>query len=243
MEMKLSMNKSSKRGIFLPLILIFSFSLVLIPNLVYGEGEIEVESISFEKSTIIEFSNQGNDEVSSFRIWLGSENSFESFKSESGWTGEKTPQGVIIFSSPENLKVKDSVKFGVKTENTNPGINWKAIDNNGKEMDIGKALSKDLEDKVDSSKSSSSHGVLENSSFRIIPEKPNAGGDIRVTGDNFGASEEFEFFINTKKLGSFDTDDKGRFMTTFQVPENQETERVDFLVKDQEGKEKKKFFK
>jgi hypothetical protein len=239
MKQKKSMNVSSMRGNFLSFMLIFSISLITITNIVYAEGEIVVESISFEKSTIMEFTNQGNDEVSSFRIWLGSDNIFESFKTESGWTGEKTPQGVIIFTSIENLKSNESVKFGIKTENSKPGINWKAIDSKGKQIEIGKTISSDLENKSILDKTDSGNGILENSSFRIIPDKPNAGGDIRVTGNNFGASEEFEFFINTKKIGSFDTDEKGYFITTFKIPENQKAERIDFLVKDQGGEEKK----
>ena len=227
------------RGIFLSLIFVFSISLILIPNSVYGEEEIIVDSTSFEKSTIIKFTNNGNDDVKSLRIWLGSDYNFESFKSESGWTGEKTPQGVIIFTTIDALVSKDSVKIGVTTDNAKPGINWKALDKNGKQIAIGKSVSEELEDKVTTTKTDSGEGVLENSSFRIIPDKPNAGGDIRVTGDNFGPSANFEFFIDSKKLGTFDTDDKGHFMTTFQIPDNQESERVDFIVEDKNGVEKK----
>ncbi|MFZ8908691.1 MAG: biofilm-associated protein, partial [Nitrosopumilaceae archaeon] len=234
------MNISSMRGIFLSLIFIFSISLALIPNSVYGADEITVDSTSFEKSTIIEFTNAGKDEVKSLRIWLGSDYNFESFKSESGWTGEKTPQGVIIFTTANSLISKDSVKIGVTTDKAKPGINWKALDKNGKQIAIGKSVSKDLKDKViTSSKTDFSDGVKENSSFRIIPDKPNAGADIRVTGDNFGSSTNFEFFINSKKLGTFDTDGNGHFITTFQIPDNQKAERVDFVVKDQSGLEKK----
>ncbi|MGD8707952.1 MAG: biofilm-associated protein [Nitrosopumilaceae archaeon] len=234
------MNISSMRGIFLSLILVFSISLILIPNNVYGEDEVIVESIAFEKSTIIEFTNNGNDEVKSLRIWLGSDYNFESFKSENGWTGEKTPQGVIIFTSSDMLKTNDSVKIGVTTDKEKPGINWKVLDKNGKQISIGKSISEDIADKVStSSKTASSNGILEDSSFRIIPDKPNAGGDIRVTGDNFEPSTNLEFSINAKKLGSFYTDDKGHFITTFQIPENQESERVDFHVTDQIGNEKK----
>jgi hypothetical protein len=239
MKQKLSMNISSMRGIFLSLIFIVSISLVLIPSSVYGEDEITVDSTSFEKSTIIEFTNNGKDKVESLRIWLGSDYNFESFKSESGWTGEKTPQGVIIFTTTEALITNDSVKIGVTTDKAKPGINWKALDENGKQIAIGKSVSQDLADVITTSKTDSSEGILENSFFRIIPDKPNAGGDIRVTGDNFGPSTNFEFFINSKKLGTFDTDDKGHFMTTFQIPENQKAERVDFTVEDKNGIEKK----
>jgi hypothetical protein len=75
--------------------------------------------------------------------------------------------------------------------------------------------------------------------FRIIPEKPNVGSTIRVTGDNFGASQEFDFYIDTKKIGSFDTDENGHFMTTMKIPDDQKADRIDFKVKDKNGEEKK----
>jgi hypothetical protein len=237
MKNKLFMNKSSMRGIFLSLILIFALSVILIPINGYAAGEITVKSVAFEKSTIIEITNDGNQEVSSFRIWLGSDYNFESFKTENGWVGEKTTQGVIIFTSTEPIKKGESVKFGVKTNDAKPGINWKTVDKAGEQIGIGKVISKDFGDN-DIISPNTEKGILENSSFRIIPDKPNAGGTIRVTGDEFGALQSFEFFINSQKIGSFDTDSNGHFMTTFQIPENQKAERVDFLVKDTSGEEK-----
>ncbi len=237
MEKILFMNKSSVRGIFLSLILIFALSVISIPTNVYAEDEIIVQSIAFEKSTIIEFTNDRNEEVNSFRMWLGSEYNFESFKTENGWVGEKTPQGVIIFTSTEPVKKGESVKFGLKTNEPKPGINWKALDKKGEQIEIGKSIAEDWGDQLTISPNTEK-GILENSSFRIIPDKPNAGGTIRVTGDNFGSSQQFEFFINTKKIGLFDTDSNGHFMTTFEIPENQKAERVDFLVKDTLGERK-----
>ena len=232
----LSMNKSSLRGIGLSLILIFAISITSIPIFTYAENEIIVKSLYFEKGAIIEFINEGKVEVGSFRIWMSSDFNFESFKTEEGWIGDKTPEGVIIFSSSAPLKQGSSVKFGVKTNEVKPGINWKAIDENGEQIRLGKSIPSSFGDQVSvSSNTSTINGIFENSFFRIIPEKPNAGGTIRVTGDNFGASQEFEFSINTKKLGSFFTDSKGYFITTFQIPENQQSERVDFFIKDKTG--------
>jgi hypothetical protein len=237
MKKILSMNRSSMRGIFLSLILIFTLAVISIPIESYAVDEVIVKSIAFEKSTIIEVTNEGNEEVNSFRIWLSSDYNFESFKTENGWIGEKTPQGVIIFTSTEPVKKGESVKFGVKTNESKPGINWKALDKKSEQIEIGKSIAKDLGDSTVISPNTDK-GVLENSSFRIIPDKPNAGGSIRVTGDEFGPSQQFEFFIDSKKIGSFDTDSNGHFMTTFQIPENQKTERIDFLIKDQSGEEK-----
>ena len=234
-----SMNKSSMRGIFLSIFLIFSIAVISNLSNGYAADEIIVNSIAFEKSTIIEFTNDGDEEINSFRMWLGSDYSFESFKTENGWVGEKTPQGVIIFTSNESIQSGESVKFGVKTNESRPGVNWKALDKKGEQIEIGKSVATDFGDHESvSSNSNKNTGILEDSFFRIIPDKPNAGGYIRVTGDNFGSLEEFEFFINTKKLGSFYSDIDGYFITTFQIPENQKTERIDFIVKDQKENEK-----
>ncbi len=236
MKQILLMSDSSLRGIFLSLILIFALSVISITINAYAEDEIGVKSFAFEKGTIIEFTNEGKEEVYSFRIWLGSDYNFESFKTEKGWLGEKTPVGVIIFTSAESVKQGESVKFGVKTNESKPGINWKALDEKGEQIEIGKSIAKDWTDNA-STPMNTGKGVLENSFFRIIPDKPNAGGSIRVTGDNFGSLQKFEFFIDTKKLGFIDTDKKGHFMTTFQIPENQKAKRVDFFVKDKSGEE------
>ena len=45
--------------------------------------------------------------------------------------GKNTPQGVIIFTSQNQVNPGEDVKFGIKTTKQNPIINWKAIDENG----------------------------------------------------------------------------------------------------------------
>jgi len=84
------MNKFSTIGIFLSITLLFSIVLIAIPSNAYAE-EINVKSFSFEEITIIEFANDTDKDVNTFRIWLGSDFSFKSFKTEKGWVGEKTP--------------------------------------------------------------------------------------------------------------------------------------------------------
>ena len=87
------MNKSSKRGIFLSITLLFSLLLIVIPSNANAQ-EINVKSFAFEETTIIEFTNDSDEEIDTFRIWLGSDFNFKSFKTEKGWLGEKTPLGV-----------------------------------------------------------------------------------------------------------------------------------------------------
>ncbi len=238
------MSNSSTRGIFLSIILLFSIALIIIPSNAYAE-EINVKSFAFEETTIIELTNDSDEGVYTFRIWLGSDFSFKSFKTENGWVGEKTPQGVIIFTSSETIKPGESVKFGVKTDKAKPGINWKALDKGDKQMSIGKVLPGELPDviqntkpKQDQSIENTGTGISTESIFRIVPEKPNVGSSIRVTGDKFAASQEFDFYINSKKIGSFETDENGHFMTTMKIPEDQKADRTDFKIKAKDGEEK-----
>lgn len=246
------MNKSSTRGIFLSITLLFSIILIAIPSNAYAE-EVNVKSFAFEKTTIIEIINDSNEEVNTFRIWLGSDFSFESFKTEKGWVGEKTPQGVIIFTSSETIKPGESVKFGVKTDKAKPGINWKALDKEDKQTSTGKVSSEGLLDVIQNTESKQEQSTentdeivvydISESTFRIVPEKPNVGSSFRVTGDKFAASQEFDFYIDSKKIGSFDTDENGHFMTTMKIPEEQKADRIDLKIKDKDGGEKKISFR
>jgi len=236
------MIRSSTRGIFLSVALLFSIMLITLPSNVYGE-EVSVTSIALEETSLLELTNDSTKDINTLRIWLGSDFSFKSFKTEKGWVGEKNAQGVIIFTSSESIKPGESVKFGVKTDKPNPGINWKVLDNKDTQVSTGITIAKGLPEVVKNSEptqntNNSKESISNESVFRIIPEKPNVGSTIRVTGDNFGALEEYDFYIDTKKIGSFDTDEKGHFMTTMKIPDDQKADRIDFKVKNKNGDEK-----
>ena len=51
-------------------------------------------------------------------------------------------------------------------------------------------------------------------------------------------SQFYDFYIDTKKIGSFETDNKGYFMTTMKIPETEIKDRVDFKIKNNQGEEK-----
>ncbi|MGY5145987.1 MAG: biofilm-associated protein, partial [Candidatus Nitrosopumilus sp. metabat.KBP569_Feb_25m_nospike.7] len=77
------------------------------------------------------------------------------------------------------------------------------------------------------------------STFRVIPDKPNSGSTIRITGDQFAASQQFNFYIDTEKIGNFITDSKGHFVTTMQIPNIEKESRVDFKIIGHDEIEKK----
>ena len=223
----------SKRISLFIILSIATFTIFSVNEIDAQENVIDAKSISYEKTTIIEFENIGKSEIQSFRIWLGEDNLFKSFKTEKGWTGNKNPQEVIVFTTSEPIKLGESVKFGIKTDNANPEIIWKALDKNNEELEIGKTLVVES-----TSKPSSNGGIFSDSAFRLIPEKPNVASTIRVTGDKFASNQEFNFYMGSTFLDSFETDENGHFIFTTRLPEGQKAARVDFIIKDDEGNQK-----
>lgn len=234
------MNRSSSRGIFLSTTLLFSIMLIALPSDIHAE-EITVRSFALGETTIMEIENNSNEEINTIRIWLASDFNFKSFKTEKGWAGDKNPQGVIVFKSPDPISTGESVKFGIKTDKPNSGINWKVLDDKDRQIGQGKVIAEKIPGGNQDSKQNKDPEVsmTKESVFRIVPEKPNIGSSIRVTGENFGASQEFDFYIDDDKIGTFETDGTGHFMTTMKIPDDQKAERVDFKVIDKNGEEKK----
>ena len=241
MKKTINIKKSSKRGIFLSVVVLFSISLILTPLNGYAE-EMDVKSVGVDKTTIITLTNEGVKNVETFRIWLSQDTNFQSFKTERGWIGEKTPQGVIIFTSSESIKKNESVKFGIKTDKSNPVINWKALDQTSSTIDTGVIATTEMKSVIKNPEINDSKNengkIFSESIFRIIPDKPNPGSTIRVVGENFGVSQFFDFYMNDNKIGNFETDANGDFITTMIIPNSQSNERVDFKIKNNQGEEK-----
>ena len=240
-----STNKSSMRGISISILVLFSISLILIPSEGYAE-EIDVVSNGLDETAIITVANNSDKEINTFRVWLGGEFNFESFKTEKGWTGEKNEQGVIIFTSSETIKPNELVKFGIKADKINPVINWKALDQENKIIDTGviklnklSEVNQNPDIKLDQNYKNEGTSIFTESTFRVIPDKPNAGSTIRVTGDQFAASQKFEFYIDTEKIGDFITDENGHFITTMKIPNVEKDSRIDFKIIGHDQTEKK----
>jgi hypothetical protein len=232
----MKMNKSLDKKISISITILFSISLILIPLEVYAD-EINVASVGLDETAIITVTNNSDKEIKTFRVWLGEEFNFKSFKTEQGWTGEKNQQGVTIFTSSETLKTNEVVKFGLKTDKINPIINWKALDQENKTIDTGVIKLSKLSEvnqnpNIELNENYDNKGIsmFEESKFRIIPDNPNAGSTIRITGDNFAALQKFDFNMDIEKIGDFTTDSNGHFVTTMQIPNMEKGKRVDFKI-------------
>ena len=238
----LGMMKSGFNFGVLPVL--FGISALLVFQSALAFAEVTAENFGLEETTIIEFTNNSGEPVNTFRLWLGSDYEFKSFKAQKGWVGEKTPQGVIVFSSSDSLDVGESVKFGIKTDKKSDGLNWKAVDSKNNQIGTGKALQKNLKNVENNSPienknitNLNSLGINDNSSIRIIPENPNAGSKIRIVGNNFQPNSQLDLFIDDKKTNTIISDINGNFIFTDQIPQEISSEIIPIKIKDS-GNEK-----
>ena len=126
-------------GIFASLLLTLSIFTLLPMSEVNAEKVISVNANGYENTIIVEFDNNSESEIKTVRMWPGGEITFESFKSEPGWGGGKYSDGkLIIFTATDTLNPGQSVKFGLVTSEKVDGINWKVLDQNDNEIDVGK---------------------------------------------------------------------------------------------------------
>ncbi len=225
------------------------FSLLLISSIIFVSSfessfadEIIATSTGFEDSTILELkNNRGNTaEIDMVRIWLSGENEFKSFKTEEGWMGKNTPQGVIIFTSQNEVAPGQSVKFGIKTTENNPIINWKALDSKGEVITSASTSVTKLEETESKPELNEPKivAIKENSNFRFIPEKPASGSDFRVVGENFVPNQSLDFYIEDKLENSVKVDSNGKILFTSKLPTILDDERTEFTLQDSGGNEK-----
>ena len=225
------------------------FSLLLISSIIFVSSfessfadEIIATSTGFEDSTILELkNNRGNTaEIDMVRIWLSGENEFKSFKTEEGWMGKNTPQGVIIFTSQNEVAPGQSVKFGIKTTENNPIINWKALDSKGEVITSASTTVTKLEETESKPELNEPKivAIKENSNFRFIPEKPASGSDFRVVGENFVPNQSLDFYIEDKLENSVKVDSNGKILFTSKLPTILDDERTEFTLQDSGGNEK-----
>jgi hypothetical protein len=221
------------------------FSGIILQNNAFAETV--VKSTNFEKTTIIEIENNDNTQIKTVKMWLGQNSgAFKSFKTEKDWAGVKTPQGLLVFSTESPINQGESVRFGIKTEIANPGINWKTIDTNGNDISIGKTIATPITEQpspqTDNTPPVTTPPVtkpnIDSATFRIIPEKPKNGDSIRIVGDGFAPKQQINFYINNEMIDDFMTDDSGHLIGKSKVPVNIEADRVEFSLADSEGHKK-----
>ena len=229
------------RSVFLVMAFLFVCTIFANIDSFAQENSVMSDSVAFEDTTIIEFENNNSAEIKTIRMWLGEDFTFKSFKTEKSWTGQKTPQGVIIFTTNEPIQSGESVKFGIKTDKPEPKINWRILDRNENEIGTGVTLvTATINENILQTEisDSSQKGLFDEAVFKIIPEKPKVGNSIRITGEKFGPNQQLDLYIDSERVESVQTDNAGNFIITTKIPETITADRTDFIVRDFAGNEK-----
>jgi len=206
------MKVRSKGSFFIAMLLVLSF----FTSFAILEGNA-VENISvnvkgFENTIIIEFKNgeQNTAKIKTVNIWLASDDSFKSFKTESGWNGKIYGSGQgLTFSTSDLLNPGESVKFGAITDKKIDAINWKLIDEN--ENEIGPAKTEIVE-------ISQTSVIIENENIeeenvqqtgdslygtkKFIPENLRTDANMRLVGSGFSSEQIHQFYLNDEFLTS-----------------------------------------
>ena len=218
-------------------------SILLVTNIENSFGEvISASGTGFEDSVILELkNNRGNTEsINTVRVWLSGDNEFKSFKTEQGWMGKNTPQGVIIFSSQKEIGPGENVKFGIKTIENNPTVNWKAVNSNGEVISASstKILISGSNNEQIELNQPKIFAIKDESTFRFIPEKPNSDSEFRVVGENFVPDQELDFYIGNKLDKSIKVNGDGKILFSSKIPKLNNEERTEFILRDSGGNEK-----
>lgn len=231
------------KGVLIAILLVSaSFFTFNVPQISAASELVTVTATSHDQVTVVEYKNdEGNIfDITSVVLEVDKGGNFKSFKTERGWIGKKTDSDTITFTSTIPIKPGQSAKFGVKTEKSNPVFNWKAFDEEGGELGSGGITTESQKETQRETETPVTEpaGIMERSTFKIIPDTPRAGSTLRIIGENFAPKEKLDFYINDFKIDSFVSDGDGNFILSTKIPENQLADRADFIIKDQKGNQK-----
>ena len=245
----LLMKDNLVRGVLIAVLLVSASFFTFNTTQISGAAEmITVTATNHDRATVVEYKNGENNifDIQSVILEIAEGGSFKSFKTEKGWIGKKTTAYTIAFTSTIPVKPGQSVKFGLKTDKSEPVFNWRAFDEEGDELGVGgriiTATQKETSPKTGTDTTGAS-AITDDSTFKIIPSTPRVGSTLRIIGENFGPKENLDFYINDFKINSFVTDEDGNFVVSIKVPENQPADRADFIIKDKKGNQKSASFR
>jgi hypothetical protein len=231
-------------GIFTSLLLVFATFTLFSISEVNAEGIISVNADGYENTILVEFENESTSKIKTIRMWPGGEVTFESFKSEPGWGGGKYSDGkLVIFTATNTLNPNESVKFGLITSKIVNGINWKALDQNGNDIDTGKTSIQTISETDYIFTEEESKEVIEaketgNQLYgtkKFIPDVIRVGSDVRLVGNGFDLQENLKLYLDNTIIKEVNTDDQGNFLTTIEIPNTKDAGTSEFIIKDESG--------
>lgn len=256
-------NVLLKSVIVLALLLGSVFTTYAVYPVYADSGFVTVTATNTGGQTVISVSNSANNtgNIVSFTLQITGEGTFKSFNIQNDWTGTKTSPTTLAFSAIAPLTPGMSTSFEIKTDQQAPTMTWKTSDGESGQIGVqqtntnqggettqqpGNNVGSNPNNNQNTNKTSGTtqtiqqppKGILDTSTFRIIPATPSPNSHIRVVGFSFSALTSLDLYVGNDKIGSFSSDDKGNFVTTVLVPESEQPGSVNFILKDQQNNQK-----
>lgn len=207
----------------------------------FAQQAVGVEVSVLGGSVLVQFTNTSEEVIDRFVVWFDSDHVFGSYVAEPGWSATANA-GTLTMDG--TLEPGQTVKLGIKFEGEGAKLAWQARAG-GDEAGIGWILSGREDPGGNAGTSGSpmadpvkqeSSGVLPESVFRTIPEKPSAGSVIRLVGSGFGPSQDLSLSVGGVDLEPITADGAGSFVVTRTIPDGLDG-RVSFVLTDSEANE------
>lgn len=211
---------------------------------------VTVTATNTDGKTTISISNSANNtaNILSFVLQITGDGNFKSFKIQNGWSGTKTSPTTLAFSAIEPLAPGKTTSIEITTDPQMPTMTWKTSDGETGQINAQTTEVKTSDNnttgktgdqgKQQQSTTQSQQGILDTSTFRIIPSTPALGSHIRVVGQSFATQANLDLYVGSDKIGSFSSNSKGNFVATVVLPVSEQSGSVNFVIKDQQGNQK-----
>ena len=232
----------SKFGILASVLLVLCLFTIFSLSEAAAADTISVSAKGLSNTVILEIHNDvyNTSKIKAVNVWVATDNSFKSFQTEPGWTGNEKANGqMIVFSASKALNPGESVKFGLVTDKKTSGINWKAIDENGNTIDKKKVIVQEITEspiifeKETETSQAQEFGESSEKTLQYFPEKIRLDSHTRLAGTGFNSNQLLQLYINDILFKTISADDQGNFKTTIKIPSNLEIGINDFIIIDE----------
>ena len=232
----------SKFGILASVLLVLALFTIFSLSEAAAIDTISVSAKGLSNTVILEIHNDiyNTSKIKAVNVWVATDNSFKSFQTEPGWTGNEKANGqMIVFSTSKALNPGESVKFGLVTDKKTSGINWKAIDENGNTIDKKKVIVQEITnsstifEKETETGQTQEFGESSEKTLQYFPEKIRLDSHTRLAGTGFNSNQLLQLYINDILFKTISADDQGNFKTTIKIPSNLEIGINNFIIIDE----------
>lgn len=190
-------------------------------------ADIDIQTLG--NSVLVQVINV-TETVSDFVVWFVSDTLIESYTIQHSWSATQTDSVVRV---TDDIAPGQTLQLGIKFEGDNPQMAWSATmgasEYTGWVLNIDNTKPDQIQTDDDSDDTIA--GILQNSEFRLVPDKPAPGSTIRLIGTEFGPSQSLELQVGGHNLESVMTDDTGSFVVTRTLPDTLE-DRISFVLTD-----------